>query len=86
MKKLLNVAYLFLCLAVMLSINVHAYIDASVTTMIVQVVAAVAVTVGAVVTVLWRRAKKKVQKVLNIDENAKKEVEAEVQFDEDDDE
>ena len=84
MKKILNAVYLFLCLAVMLSINVHAYLDPSVSTMIVQVVAGIAVAAGAVVTVVWRRAKKKVQKALNIDENAKKEVEEEVQFDEDD--
>ncbi len=84
MKKMLTVCYLFLCLAVMLSLNVHAYIDPSVTTMIVQVAAGVAVAAGAVFTVVWRRAKKKVQKVLHIDENAKKEVEADLEFDEDD--
>jgi hypothetical protein len=51
----------------------------------IQVVAGVAVAAGAVVGVLWRRAKKKVQDKLGIDENAKKEVEEEIDFDDDDD-
>jgi hypothetical protein len=45
----------------------------------------VVVAAGAVVGVLWRRAKKKVQDKLGIDENAGKEVEAAVEFEEDDD-
>ena len=41
--------------------------------------------VGAVAGVAWRRAKKKVQEKLGIDEDAGKEKEAEVEFEEDDD-
>ena len=83
MKKCLTLVFLFFCVSLMLCANVHAYIDPGVTTQIVQLAAAAVVAVSAVVTVLWRRAKKKVQKTLHIDENAKKEVEEDVQFDED---
>ena len=49
-----------------------------------KVIAGVAVAVGAVAGVLWRRAKKKVQDKLGIDENAGKEVEEDViELDED---
>lgn len=54
------------------------YIDPSVMTYGIQVVAGVIIAVGAVVGVRWRKAKKAVQEKLGIDENAKKEVEEEV--------
>ncbi len=73
-----------LCLVFALATPAFAYVDPSVVTTAVQVVAAVAVTVGAVAGVLWRRAKKKVQDKLGIDENARKEVEEDVLFEEDD--
>ena len=55
------------------------YIDPSVTTYIIQAVAAIVIAGGAVISVFWRKAKKKVSKTLNIDENGKKEVEDEIQ-------
>jgi len=55
-----------------------AYLDPSVMTYAIQVVAGVVVAVGAVVGIYWRKAKKKVQDKMGIDENAKKEVEADV--------
>lgn len=55
-----------------------AYLDPSVMTYTVQVVAGVVVAVGAVAGIYWRKAKKKVQDTLGIDENAKKEVEDDV--------
>ena len=61
-----------------LSINACAYLDPSVMTYTVQVVAGVVVAVGAVMGVYWRKAKKKVQKKMGIDENAKKIVEDDV--------
>jgi len=61
-----------------LSINVSAYLDPSVMTYTIQVVAGVVVAVGAVIGVYWRKAKKKVQEKMGIDENAKKEVEDDV--------
>lgn len=60
------------------SSTAFAYIDPSVTTYAVQVIAGVAVALGAVVGLYWRRAKKKVQDKLGIDENAKKEVEEDI--------
>lgn len=58
-----------------LSVSAAAYLDPSVMTYTVQVVAGVVVAVGAVVGVYWRKAKRKVQKKMGIDENAKKTVE-----------
>ncbi len=86
MKKLLKYAYFVLCFIFMFSFTASAYIDPSVVTYGTQVIAGVAVVVGTIVGVFWRRAKKKVKDKLGIDENAKKEVEEDVVFDEDDDE
>ena len=55
-----------------------AYLDPSVMTYTVQVVAGVVIAVGAVASVVLRNARKKAKQVLNIDENAKKEVEDDV--------
>lgn len=55
------------------------YIDPSVATYAIQAVVGIVVAGGAVVSVLWRKAKKKVNKTFNIDENAGKEVEEEIQ-------
>lgn len=61
----------------------HAYIDPSVSTFLIQAIMGIVVAVGAFVAIYWRRAKKKVQDRLGIDENARKEKEDEVQvFDE----
>ncbi len=54
------------------------YVDPSVTTAVIQAVVAVVVAVGAVAGVLWRKAKKKAQEVLHIDENANKIVEEDI--------
>lgn len=59
-----------------------AYIDPSIMTFAVQAIAGVVVAVGAVVGIMWRRAKKKVQDKLGIDENAKKEIEEDIEFEE----
>lgn len=61
-----------------LSINASAYLDPSVMTYTIQVVAGVIVAVGAVIGVYWRKAKKKVQDKMGIDENARKEIEEDV--------
>ena len=78
MKKFINIVFLTACFMVMFAGQAHAYLDPSVMTYTVQIVAGVVVAVGAVVGILWRRAKKKVQNKLGIDENAKKEVEEDV--------
>lgn len=82
MKKLMKFIYFGVCFCLMLSVYAQAYLDPSVMTYTVQVIAGVAVAVGVVAGVLWRKAKKKVQDKLGIDENAKKEVEDEVEFEE----
>ncbi len=64
--------------ALALSLNAFAYLDPSVMTYTIQVVAGVVVAVGAVIGVYWRKAKKKIQKKMGIDENAKKEVEEDI--------
>lgn len=56
-----------------------AYVDPSVMTYTIQAVAGAVIALGAVIGVTWRVMKKKTQKVLNIDENSKKEVEEDVQ-------
>ena len=63
---------------VAMTMNASAYLDPSVMTYTIQVVAGVVVAVGAVVGVYWRKAKKKVQDSLGMDENAKKTVEEDV--------
>ena len=55
------------------------YIDPSVTNYVIQIVAGVIIAGGAVISVVWRKAKKKINKTLNIDENKGKEVEEEIE-------
>ena len=52
------------------------YIDPSVMTYTIQAVAGVAIAIGAFVAVYFRKAKKKINNKLGIDENTKKEVES----------
>ena len=54
----------------------NAYIDPSVTTFMIQAIAGVVIAIGAVIGIYFRRAKKKIDKKLNIDENRNKEVES----------
>ena len=68
----------FICCGIMLAPTAHAYLDPSVMTYTIQVVAGVVVAVGAVAGIYWRKAKKKVQDKLGIDANAKKSVEDDV--------
>ena len=51
------------------------YIDPSVVTYLIQAVAGVVIAVGAAVGIYFRKAKKKVNDKLGIDENQNKEVE-----------
>ena len=62
----------------MFSANIGGYLDPSVMTYAIQVIAGVVVAAGAVVGIYWRKAKKKVQDKLGIDEYSKKEVEDDV--------
>lgn len=58
------------------SLLVFGYIDPSVMTYAIQAGAGVLIAVGAFVGLYYRKAKKKVNKKLNIDENRNKEVES----------
>lgn len=78
MKVIFGFIDLIAYMAQLRSINVGAYLDPSVMTYVIQVVAGVVVAFGAVVGIHWRKAKKKVQDKLGIDENAKKEVEEDI--------
>jgi len=54
------------------------YVDPSVMSYTVQAVAGVAIALGVVFGVFWRKVKKGADKVLKRDENAGKEVEEEI--------
>lgn len=57
------------------------YIDPSVTTYLIQAIAGVAIAVGAGLAIYFRKAKKKMNEKLGIDENRNKEVESdEIEF------
>ena len=70
--------FIFFGMMLALSVSACAYLDPSVMTYTVQIVAGVVVAVGAVVGVYWRKEKKKVQDKMGIDENTKKTVEEDV--------
>lgn len=55
-----------------------AYVDPSVMSYTVQAIAGVAIALGVVFGVVWRKVKKGANKALGRDENAGKEVEDEV--------
>lgn len=78
MKKFFARVFFVVGLMLTFSTTAFAYLDPSVMTYTIQVVAGVIVAVGAVIGIYWRRAKKKVQDKLGIDENAHKEVEEDV--------
>lgn len=56
--------------------NVNAYIDPSVMTYVIQAGAGIVIAVGAAIGIYWRKAKKKLNDKLGIDENRNKEVES----------
>ena len=78
-KKLLalvGVVYFGFCFMLLLGVNANAYIDPSVITYVIQAVAGITIAAGAAIGIYWRRAKKKIDKKLGIDENRNKEVES----------
>lgn len=80
MKKkiltLLGIGYFSFSFMLLFGENGQAYIDPSVITYVIQAVAGVAIAIGAAVGIYWRRAKKKINDKLGIDENKNKEVES----------
>ena len=57
-------------------LSIFGYIDPSVMTYAIQAGAGIVIAVGAVVGLYFRKAKKKVNKKLGVDENKNKEVES----------
>lgn len=80
MKKkflyLLGLSYFGFAFMLLFGANGQAYIDPSVITYVIQAVAGVVIAVGAAVGIYWRRAKKKLNEKLGVDENKNKEVES----------
>ena len=60
---------------ILLYLNVAGYIDQSVMTYAIQAIAGVIIAVGAFLGIYLRKAKKKLNNKLGIDENRNKEVE-----------
>ena len=56
------------------------YIDPSVMSYTIQIVAGAVITIGAIAGIVFRKMKKNVKKTLNIDENKNKEVEEDIVF------
>lgn len=80
MKKrilsLLGLAYFGFGFMLLFGVNAQAYIDPSVVTYVIQAVAGVVIAVGAAIGIYWRKAKKKINDKLGVDENKNKEVES----------
>ena len=75
--KLFGIVYFAFAGMLLFGANAMAYIDPSVMTYLIQAIAGVVIAVGAVVGIYWRKAKKKVNEKLGIDENRNKEVKSE---------
>ena len=67
---------MFYGMMLMFTIYAEAYIDPSVMTYLIQAVAGVVIAVGAAIGIYFRRAKKRINDKLGIDENRYKEVES----------
>ena len=78
MKRKLTAALILLTgLSVFFTLSASAYVDPTTTTFLFQALAGVVAVVGTAIVIFWRRAKKKVNKILHIDENKNMEVEDE---------
>ena len=84
-KRLLRAAYDFVAMTVVAAVlscayvqPAWAYVDPSVMTYTIQALAGVAVALSAVAGVVFRRTRRKLFKLLGLDENRNKEVEAPV--------
>ena len=75
-KKLGLISYVGICSMLFFGVTANAYIDPSVMTYVIQAVAGIVIALGAVVGMYFRRAKKKINDTLGIDENRNKEVES----------
>ena len=66
--RLVTAGFVFAAAMLFFGENGNAYIDSSVMTYVIQAVAGVVIAVGAAVGIYWRKAKKKVQDKLGIEE------------------
>ena len=77
MKKFLinfvSTVFFIICFLILFSVNAHAYIDPSVMTYVIQIVAGGVIAIGTFFGIYFRRAKRKISNKLGMDE--KKEVE-----------
>lgn len=78
MGRAVECGYYVVCFSMLTEMMSYAYIDPSVTTYAIQAVAGVAIDVGAVAGIYWRKARRKIHDKLGIDENRDKEVEDDV--------
>ena len=82
MKKLAKTAGLIFLIALYILVftmpAASAYIDPSATTFLIQAIAGIAVAVGSVAVIFWRRAKKKIKDKVGIDLDKNKETEEDV--------
>lgn len=80
MKKIFTLLFVTgitgLSAMLLFGVNGEAYIDPSVMTYMIQAIAGLVIAIGAAVGIYLRRAKKKINEKLNIDENRNKEVES----------
>lgn len=76
--KTLKLLFGTIVISIALSTTAFAYLDPSVMTYLIQAVAGIVIAIGAGFALYFHKVKKKVNKVLNIDENAKKEVEEDI--------
>ena len=74
--KVFGMAYVAVCGMLLFGANAKAYIDPSVATYAIQAIAGIVIAVGAAVGIYFRRAKKKINEKLGVDENKNKEVES----------
>lgn len=70
--------YYMICFTALFEMTSYAYLDPSVMTYGIQAIAGVAIAVGAIVGIYWRKARRKINDSLGIDENKNKEVEDDV--------
>lgn len=82
MKKFLRTVALISLMSVYMIVvftpPAFAYIDPSTTTYLIQAIAGIAVAVGSVAIIYWRKAKKKLNEKMGIDLDKNKEVEEDI--------
>ncbi len=66
------------CMMLVCAVSADAYLDPSVMTYVIQAGVGIVVAVGAAVGIYWRKARRKINDKLGVDENANKEVEEDI--------